>query len=369
MALPRRTPSMLGAVPFLVFAVLLLAGCGGEQTRADAGGDGPLVRAEQRATQKEAEAQRLREQLRGLQTEQEAPAATNPSAAAGSNGSGGGTILPAAAHTSFEALARSLSGEVGVAVAPVGTGLPVESAGSLQSAIAWSTSKVPVAMAAIDAGVGSSQDLRAAITASDNAAAMNLWNALGGGGTAAKAADEELRAAGDTTTSIEPRTLRAGFTPFGQTRWTLTDQVRFTAGMACLDSGGQLLGLMHETIPAQRWGLGSAGVPAELKGGWGPGSEPGVDGGYLDRQMGVMTIHGRPLAVTLAARPSDGSHESGSRDADAPRRMGRRQRERPRSAQARALLSQRWTAPTGRARNSAGTVHERAIHAGRSASR
>lgn len=310
MAIPRRTSPMRGAAPLLVLAALLVAGCGGEQTSTAGGDDGSLARAEQRATQKEAEAQRLREQLRGLQAEQEASAATTPTPVAG--GSGGGTILPAAAHASFDALARSLSGEVGIAVSPVGTGQPVERLGSLQSAIAWSTSKVPVAMAAIDAGVGSSQDLRAAITASDNAAATNLWNALGGGTTAAEAANAELRAAGDTTTSIEPRTLRAGFTPFGQTRWALADQVRFTAGMACLDAGGQLLGLMHETIPAQRWGLGSAGVPAELKGGWGPGSDPGVDGGYLDRQMGVMTIHGRPLAVTLAARPGDGSHESGT---------------------------------------------------------
>ena len=308
MAIPRRTSSMLGAAPLLVFVVLLVGGCGGEHATTAAGGDGSLARAEQRATQKEAEAQRLREQLQGLRAEQEEPAA--PTADAG--GRGDGTILPAAAHASFDALAHSLPGEVGIAVSPVGAGQPVESLGSLQSAIAWSTGKVPVAMAAIDAGVGSTQDLRAAITASDNAAAMNLWNALGGGSTAAAAADQELRAAGDTTTSIEARTLRAGFTPFGQTRWTLTDQVRFTAGMACLDAGGQVLGLMHETIPAQRWGLGSAGVPAELKGGWGPGSDPGADGGYLDRQMGVMTIHGRPLAVTLAARPSDGTHESGT---------------------------------------------------------
>jgi len=291
--------------------VLLLAGCGSDQMTTATGDDRSLAQAEQRATQKEAEAQRLREQLHGLQAEQEEPVATTPPARAGTDGAGG-TILPAAAYASFNSLANSLSGDVGIAVSPVGTGQPVERVGSLQSAIAWSTSKVPVAMAAIDADVGTDQDLRAAITASDNGAAMNLWNALGGGSAAAEAADEELRAAGDTTTTIEPRTLRDGFTPFGQTRWALGDQVRFTAGMVCLDAGGQLLGLMHETIPAQRWGLGSAGVPAELKGGWGPGSQPGADGGYLDRQMGVMTIHGRPLAVTLAARPTDGSHESGT---------------------------------------------------------
>jgi hypothetical protein len=310
-ARPRVSSPGPGAVALVLILLLsALLGCG-EGSRTDTSTDGRVQRAEARATEAEAEAQQLREQLGDAKAERAQTAAAAPPAPGSASG-GGGEILPAAAHVGFAELARSLPGEAGLAVSPVGAEQPVEQLGSLQRAVAWSTSKVPVAMAAIDAGVGSSTDLRQAITASDNAAAMNLWNALGGGSAAAEAANEELRAAGDAATSIESRTLRAGFTPFGQTSWTLADQVRFTAGMACLDVGGQLLGLMHETIPAQRWGLGSAGVPAELKGGWGPGSEPGVGGGYVDRQMGVMTIHGRPLAVTLLARPSDGTHETGT---------------------------------------------------------
>lgn len=318
MQLPRVSSRDRGMslLALLAVVVLALAACGrGEPATSTTSGAQAAANAEARATQQEAEAQELREELRRLEAaEQQGARGASGEArtgAAGSHGDGpqGGAILPTA---QFDAFASALPGQVGVAVSGVGSGQPVEQLGSLQSAVAWSTSKVPVAMAALEAGVADQQDVRAAITASDNAAATRLWDALGGGSAAASAATAQLRAAGDATTTIESRTLRSGFTPFGQTLWALGDQVRFTAGMACLPLGGELLGLMHETVSAQRWGLGAAGVPAELKGGWGPGSEPGVGGGYLDRQMGVMTIGGTPLAVAIAVLPSDGSHETGT---------------------------------------------------------
>ena len=55
------------------------------------------------------------------------------------------------------------------------------------------------------------------------------------------------------------------------------------------------------------WGLGSAGVPALWKGGWGPG----LDGAYLVRQMGVLFIGDSGTVVTLAAIPSDGQFATG----------------------------------------------------------
>jgi hypothetical protein len=223
-------------------------------------------------------------------------------------------ILSPADRASFTRLQASLGGRIGVAVSGLGLGRKVERAGSLNTAIAWSTSKAPVAMAVYAAGLGDTQaaNLTAAITASDNAAAERLWSALGGGATAAGKADAQLRAAGDATTQIQSATLRAGFTPFGQTVWPLTDQVRFVAGMACSDPGLRVLDLMGKVVPGQRWGLGSTGMPFELKGGWGPGINPGAGGGYLDRQMGIVSIHGTPLAVTIASLPSDGSHGSGT---------------------------------------------------------
>lgn len=308
----------------LLAIALPLAGCGSSAEDqattqlTEAAGRGNVQ--ETRATELEAQAQKLREELDGLkraQARETAAAAPDDGAAggdgdSGSGGSGDGTIFPAAARASFDQLAGSLSGPVGVAVSGAGLGQPVEQLGGLQSAVAWSTSKVPVAMAAISAGVADDGDLSQAITASDNAAATRLWDALGGGAQAAAATDAQLRAAGDSSTTTESRTLRSGFTPFGQTSWSLGDQARFTAGMACTDAGGRVLGLMGDVISAHRWGLGATGLPAQLKGGWGPGSTPGAAGGYLDRQMGVVTIDGKPLAVTIAAQPSDGSHESGT---------------------------------------------------------
>lgn len=237
--------------------------------------------------------------------------------ATASSSSGSHGIFSAADHASFARLAASLSGQEGLAVSALGLDQRVERIGGIRTAVAWSTSKVPVAMAVIAGGGQAAQqaNLRQAITASDNAAAERLWSSLGGGSSAAGAADAQLRDAGDTHTSVEFRTLRGGgYTPFGQTNWALTDQARFTAGLVCSDAGKQVLGLMGDVVVGQRWGLGSAGVDAQFKGGWGPGSAPGASGGYLDRQMGVVTIHGKPLAVTVATRPADGSHETGTRN-------------------------------------------------------
>jgi hypothetical protein len=222
-------------------------------------------------------------------------------------------VLSSADRISFARLQARLGGRSGLAVSGLGVGQRVQRLGTLNNAIAWSTSKVPIAMAVYDAGLAGAQqqNLRAAITASDNAAAEKLWNALGAGTTAAASADAQLRAAGDTHTHIQPNQLRAGLSAFGQTTWPLTDQARFTAGMACLNAGAMVLGLMDQVVSGQRWGLGSAGVSAQLKGGWGPGVNPGAASGYLDRQMGVITIAGKPLAVTIANLPANGAHGAG----------------------------------------------------------
>jgi hypothetical protein len=228
-----------------------------------------------------------------------------------------GSILSPADAASFRRLNAQLGGVQGVAVSAIGFGRRVERTGALQAGVAWSTSKVPIAMAIIARRGAEAQgdDLSQAISASDNAAAMRLWAALGGGDAAAEAADEQLRQAGDRRTQVEARPLRgAEYTPFGQTVWTLGDQTRFVAGMPCLAAGAAVLGLMDEVVSGQRWGLGAAGVDAQFKGGWGPGSQPGVGGRYFDRQMGVLTVAGTPLAVAIASLPADGTHATGTRD-------------------------------------------------------
>jgi len=157
--------------------------------------------------------------------------------------------------------------------------------------------------------------MRRALTLSDNEAALALFADLeaahGGAVGAAAAVDEVLAEAGDTTTHVSS-VGRDGFTPFGQTQWSLELQELFMSQLAagCVGSAASsdyVLGLMGE-VSSDTWGLGSAGLPARWKGGWGPGT----DGGYLVRQMGVFEPGGGKLTVVaLAALPDDGSFETG----------------------------------------------------------
>jgi hypothetical protein len=232
------------------------------------------------------------------------------------------SLLTAGDRASFTRLAATLPGAEGIAVSAVGPDQPVYRAGPLQSGVAWSTAKVPVAMAALEAGAGSRADATKAITASDNAAAERLWRALGAGTTAAAATDAQLRAAGDTRTRTQPEVLRPGFTAFGQTDWRLTDQARFMAGMRCTDAGPDILTLMGRVVPGQRWGLGTTGTSAQFKGGWGPGIRPGQGGGWLDRQMGIIAVGGKPIAIAIATTAGD--HDAGTRSLTAIARWAKR---------------------------------------------
>ena len=219
-------------------------------------------------------------------------------------------ILSVADKASFAALEARLGGRIGLAVSGLGFVQRVQRLGAVDRVIAWSTSKVPVAMAVYAAGLGTERqaDLRAAITASDNAAAERLWAALGGGTRAAAAADAQLRAAGDTQTAIQSERLRSEFTPFGQTEWALADQARFTAGMTCVRAGAQVQGLMGQTVAAQRWGLGAdRGVRAAQ--GWVGPRKPArtgrrlarsSDGRRHDPRQASRRCHRKPTSRWLA---------------------------------------------------------------------
>lgn len=220
----------------------------------------------------------------------------------------------------FSQLEASLPGEVGVAIGPPGSP-PAATAGSLTTGSAWSTSKVPVVMRVLaetggPGGLSATQqdEVRRALTLSDNEAALALFGDLeashGGAGGAAAAVDEVLAEAGDTATQVSS-VGRDGFTPFGQTEWSLALQEQFMSMLAagCVgspESAEYVLGLMGE-VSSDSWGLGSAGLPARWKGGWGPGT----DGRYLTRQMGILEVEGEEAIVTLAALPEDGSFETG----------------------------------------------------------
>ncbi len=290
----------------LLAVIALMAGCGSE---TDDAASRRAAEIESRAMQAENEAARLerdREQQKRIAEAQKASTVTVPSDAlpAGSEeidgAQGSDPLISDADRASFDQLQSDVLGDVGVVITTL-RGTPVVTLGSVDGGVAWSTAKAPVAMAAIAAGTAKDADLRQAITASDNAAAERLWTGLGGGSAAANAATAQLRAAGDQTTEIESERLRSGYTAFGQSDWKLADQARFVAGMACSEPGSRVLDLMGQVVPGQRWGLGDTGKPARFKGGWGPGVTPGSGDGWLERQMGILTISGRPIVVALAS--------------------------------------------------------------------
>lgn len=222
-------------------------------------------------------------------------------------------LFSRADRTSYARLSARVGGLSGVSVSKLGIAERPETLGAWKRGVAWSTIKVPLALAVIRMGEPDSatrESLRQAITTSDNAAAERLWAALGSGERAAGRVEAELRTAGDSRTQVQARRVRAGFTPFGQTRWTPANQTRFMAGLTCVPDSDQVLALMGQIVADQRWGLGSTSAKARFKGGWGPG----VSGGYLVRQTGILTSQGRRFAVSIANQPGDGDFNTGTRN-------------------------------------------------------
>jgi len=200
----------------------------------------------------------------------------------------------------LERIVATLPQGSGVALAPVGRSAEATAAGDLQSEVAWSSIKVPLAIAALRADPSLEPQMVAAITVSDNDAAQALWDGLGGGVDAASAVMGVLREGGDATTAVPSERLREGYTVFGQTQWPLAEQARFGAGLPCIADSGAVLGEMGRVSVDQRWGLGRLDG-ARFKGGWGPS----MDGGYLARQFGIVPAGGGEVAVAIMARAAD----------------------------------------------------------------
>lgn len=184
------------------------------------------------------------------------------------------------AATRDAALARSYARDLGelatrsgVAVLPLGGGTAM-TMGEQSGGVAWSTIKVPIAVAAgRENGWAATRGLATpAITVSDNDAARGLWDSLGGEARAAARVEAALAAAGDGETRVQPTVTRPGFTPFGQTQWPLVAQARAMAGLACEPSASETLKLMRGSCPSS--GGGWAGGPTrrsrEAGGPWNP---------------------------------------------------------------------------------------------------
>lgn len=227
------------------------------------------------------------------------PVSTEPLPPAPSNG----------LQESFAALVRDqLSGDVvGLMVAPVG-GAATTVAEWTGENTAWSTIKVPLSIAALREGLQVDDDIKAALTVSDNDAAERIWAALGSGQTAADKVQDVLLQAGDTT-KVQPQRIRPEFTPFGQTQWPMAEQVTFLSYAACDPADTPVLDLMGQ-VASDRWGLGQLdGV--KFKGGWGPSEQ----GAYLLRQFGILTgDDGLMTVVAIAVEPSSGSFGEGQED-------------------------------------------------------
>lgn len=179
------------------------------------------------------------------------------------------------------------------------------SLGTWSSGAAWSTIKVPLAIATARAGSGSAELVRKTIAQSDNAAAEKLWSQLGDPAAAAKQVQAVIHDAGDTTTVVESRRLRPGYTAFGQTQWPLAQQAQFAARLPGVPDASRIIDLMRNLVPDQRWGLAAKGYAA--KGGWGPT----LVGEYLVRQFAIVPTACLNVGVALAAEAHDGVFETG----------------------------------------------------------
>jgi hypothetical protein len=209
--------------------------------------------------------------------------------------------------TDFHQLTE-LNARIGVAIKAVGSDQNPVVLGDLQTGKAWSTMKVPLAIAALHQERSSTvtDTMVAAITKSDNAAAEQIWASLGDPDTAAHKVEAVLRQAGDPT-RVESTKVRPEFTAFGQSDWALADQVRFISYAACQNNDEPILNLMSQIEPGQRWGLGTI-AETRFKGGWGPSPT----GQYLVRQMGVLTTPSGQAAVAIAAQPASGTFDDGT---------------------------------------------------------
>jgi hypothetical protein len=197
------------------------------------------------------------------------------------------------------------SATIGVAVAVPGRA-EVSSLGQWSGGVAWSTIKVPLALAALRTDETRAQELAVeSITKSDNRASERLWSLLGEPAEAARRVQAVIGESGDGVTVVESRRLRPGFTAFGQTHWTLAAQARFAAQLPSLPSAATVIDLMRRISTGQRWGLAAKGFAA--KGGWGPG----VAGDYLVRQFGIVPMESGHVGVALAAEAHDGAFETG----------------------------------------------------------
>ena len=282
-----------GPAAALIACALTLSACGDE----DAEENSPtFVNTEARGTA---------DPLYGKESTSAAPAASSAPPAASSAPASSSEPSAAAPSSDVQAVLDRIvaeHGDVGIAVSD---GTTTIEAGRTAPEAAWSTSKVPVLIAANRMGAADSQLVSSAITYSDNEAAKAAWAGLEEGTAGAQAAQSVIAEAGDTATQVQSQVTRPDFTAFGQTMWSVGNQAKFMAGVRCVEGAQPIIDAMGVADPAQAYGLRT--LPGALmKGGWGPSPA----GSYDVRQMGIVQLGGHDVAVALIASSPDGQYAS-----------------------------------------------------------
>lgn len=201
-------------------------------------------------------------------------------------------------------VSAELETEVGIAVYDAEG---MQQAGTLLSGAAWSSIKVPLALAAIRNDEATIPLMQAAIERSDNDAATMLWASLGDDPTARAKVEEVLREAGDEATVVDGDHFEENSRGFGDTEWLPAAQAKFASRMRCMENSEPLLESMGNIDEEHRYGLGQV-AGTTYKGGWGPDENTGE---YLVRQFGLLPVEGGEVGVAILVKPEDGTYETG----------------------------------------------------------
>ena len=219
-----------------------------------------------------------------------------------------GTPLAAPAASDLAAVVTEVARQHGatVTVSWLDPAQGIVTVGELTNLPAWSTAKVPLALAVIANGDGEAlrPTILAALSSSSNEAADTLWQSLGPDDQIRSQAVTALfRQAGDQVTTVPAQQLLPPYSVFGQTQWSTAAQLEFLQMMPCLTGAGQVMADMAAVVAAQRWGLGTKDN-AIFKGGWGPSA----GGGQMVRQFGWYTDHDGvavPVAIAIQSNSFD----------------------------------------------------------------
>ena len=161
--------------------------------------------------------------------------------------------LQLALEASFEQLSAAAPANVGIAIARRDRTF---SLGRWTTGVAWSTIKVPLAIAALRADSAragttwSSKPSPNPITRHRNSYGPSLATRRTPRGRSSC-----HRGSGDAATVVELRRLRRGFTAFGQTQWTLERQAHFAAQLSLIPCATPVIDLMRHLTIGHQWGL------------------------------------------------------------------------------------------------------------------